>query len=161
MEMVNNLNFHECHDDYSIPVECLTSYYGTGLWTGVFFAIAGGVGLMTSQRPSNCTVTAFMVFNIIASLFTLPLIVFSGIEMGEFYGTCKFLSGIQLLTGLAQGIVAITTAAFCCRVSCCISSHRQTNVAFTRTVQSPPAPPAYQVKQENNQGEQGPWQRFN
>ena len=121
---------------------------------------------MASQRPSYCTVTAFMVLSIIAALFVVPLMVFSGISVASpddrySYRNAKFICGIQLLTGLAQGIVAITTAAFCCRVSCCISSHRQTNVAFTRTVQSPPAPPAYQVKQENNQGEQGPWQRFN
>ena len=137
MEMVNNLN-HECHDDYSIPVECLTSYYGTGLWTGVFFAIAGGVGLMTSQRPSNCTVTAFMVLSVIASLFAITLVVSSSVGMVAFFdATCKFVLGIQFLTALAQFIASITTAAFCCRVTCCISRHRQgqTNVAFTRTVQ--------------------------
>ena len=143
---------------------------GTGLWTGVFFAIAGVVGLMASRRPSYSMVTAFMVLSIIASIFAVPLIVLSGIAMGEnnsYYmrmhstvATCKFMSAIQMLIGLAQGIVTITTAAFCCRVTC-VSPHRHTNVAFTRTVQSPPAPPAYQVKQENNQGEQGPWQRFN
>ena len=55
---------------------------GTGLWTGVFFAIAGVVGLMASRRPSYSMVTAFMVLSIIASLFTIPLIVFSGIGIG-------------------------------------------------------------------------------
>ena len=92
---------------------------------------------MASQRPSHSTVTAFMALSIIASLFALPLIVFSGIGMGGYrrsYVTCKFVSGIQLLTGLAQGIVAITTAAFCCRVTC-VSPHRHTNVAFTRAGQ--------------------------
>ena len=92
---------------------------------------------MASQRPSYSMVTAFMALSIIASLFALPLIVFSGIGMGghrRSYVTCKFVSGIQLLTGLAQGIVAITTAAFCCRVTC-VSPHRHTNVAFTRAGQ--------------------------
>ena len=123
-----------------------------------------------------------MVLSIIASLFALPLIVFSGIGMGGYrrsYATCKFVSGIQLLTGLAQGIVAITTAAFCCRVTC-VSPHRHTNVTFTRTGQeftdipiSPlpmsagatqppsgvgavgqsPAPPAYQERQESRDDE--------
>ena len=102
----------------------------------MFFAIAGAVGLMASQRPSYSMVTAFMVLSIIASLFTLPLIVISGIEMGEYRGhvTWSFWSGIQLLTGLAEAIVAITTAAYCCRVTC-VSPHRHTNVAFTRAGQ--------------------------
>ena len=112
------------------------AYIGTGLWTGVFFAIAGAVGLMASQRPSYSMVTAFMVLSIIASLFTLPLIVISGIGMGRYMGqvTWRFWSGIQLLTGLAEAIVAITTAAYCCRVTC-VSPHRHTNVTFTRTGQ--------------------------
>ena len=168
------------------------AYIGTGLWTGVFFAIAGAVGLMASQRPSYSMVTAFMVLSIIASLFTLPLIVISGIGMGRYMGqvTWRFWSGIQLLTGLAEAIVAITTAAYCCRVTC-VSPHRHTNVTFTRTGQeftdipiSPlpmstgatqppnfapvgqsPAPPAYQERQESRDDEdplglQDPWQRF-
>ena len=156
---------------------------------------------MASQRPSYSIVTAFMALSIIVSIFALPLIIFSGIGMGggyRDYVTCKFVSGIQLLTGLAQGVVAITTAAFCCRVTC-ISPHSHTNVAFTRTGQeftgmpisplplstggatqptnlasvagavghSPPAPPAYQEKQETRPranedplGLQDPWQRF-
>ena len=140
---------------------------------------------MASQRPSYSMVTAFMALSIIASILALPLIIFSGIGMGggyRDYVTCKFVSGIQLLTGLAQGIVAITTAAFCCRVTC-VSPHRHTNVTFTRTGQeftdipiSPlpmsagatqppnfapgvgavgqsPAPPAYQERQESRDDE--------
>ena len=51
---------------------------GTGLWTGFFFAIAGGLGLAASQRPSYSMVTAFMVMSIISALFAIPLIVISG-----------------------------------------------------------------------------------
>ena len=113
------------------------AYIGTGIWTGFVFAIAGGVGLMASQRPSYSMVTAFMVLSIIASIFALILIVLSGIGMGYRYryrSSSRFLFGMELLIGLAEGIVAITTAAFCCRVTC-ISPHRQNNVAFTRTGQ--------------------------
>ena len=114
------------------------AYIGTGIWTGFVFAIAGGVGLMASQRPSYSMVTAFMVLSIIASIFALILIVVSGIGMGRYSyrsrSSSRFLFGMELLIGLAEGIVAITTAAFCCRVTC-ISPHRQNNVAFTRTGQ--------------------------
>ena len=163
------------------------AYIGTGIWTGFVFAIAGGVGLMASQRPSYSMVTAFMVLSIIASIFALILIVLSGIGMGvhrySYRSSSRFLYGMELLIGLAEGIVAITTAAFCCRVTC-ISPHRQTNVAFTRTGQeftdipisplpmpsgalhpptiapvgavgqSPsPAPPAYKERQESQDDE--------
>ena len=109
---------------------------GTGIWTGVFFAISGGIGLAASQRPSYCMVTAFMVMSIISALFAIPLIVFAGIGTGSFsrhYTGLRFVCGLQMLTGLAQGIVGIITAAFSCRVTC-ISSHHHSNVAFTRAV---------------------------
>jgi len=96
---------------------------GTGIWTGVLFGIAGGLGLNASQRPSHCSVIAFMVLSIIASLFAIPLIVISGIGIGigsdRQYDLMRILCSIQLLTGLLQGVVAITTAAFSCRVVCC------------------------------------------
>ena len=106
------------------------------IWTGFVFAIAGGVGLMASQRPSYSMVTAFMVLSIIASIFALILIVVSGIGMGFRYSyrsrsSSRFLFGMELLIGLAEGIVAITTAAFCCRVTC-ISPHRQNTESRSR-----------------------------
>merc|ERR1712012_35576 len=59
----------------------------------------------------------------IASLFAIPLIVISGIGIGigsdRQYDLMRILCSIQLLTGLLQGVVAITTAAFSCRVVCC------------------------------------------
>merc|ERR1712156_1322058 len=80
---------------------------GTGIWTGFFFAIAGGVGLAASNRPSNCTITAFMVLSIISALFSLPLIVLSGFGFalnnnGYRYsysldGNIRIFYGLQLL----------------------------------------------------------------
>ena len=111
------------------------AYIGTGIWTGFVFAIAGGVGLMASQRPSYSMITAFMVLSIIASIFALILIVVSGIGMGRYSyrsrSSSRFLFGMELLIGLAEGIIAIITAIFCCRVNCSKSPHRHTNVAFT------------------------------
>ena len=43
----------------------------------------------------------------------------------------RLLNGTQMLIGLAEGIIAIITAIFCCRVNCSKSPHRHTNVAFT------------------------------
>merc|ERR1712012_651774 len=75
----------------------------------------------------------------IASLFAIPLIVISGIGIGigsdRQYDLMRILCSIQLLTGLLQGVVAITTAAFSCRVVCC--GRQRSNmgtVIYTNTV---------------------------
>jgi len=100
----------------------IVSGVGTGLWAGFFFGISGGVGLLVVQRPSRSTIIAFMILSIISTLFVLPLLVFAGIGFGErrrsnyFSITCY---GIQMLVGLLQGVIAITTSAFSCRAVCC------------------------------------------
>jgi hypothetical protein len=118
---------------------------GAGIWTGLFFGIAGGVGLIASQRPSHCSVIAFMVMSIISSLFAIPLIVISGIGMGT-SGYRRYRSSdhplmvplfcVQLLTALFQGIVAVTTAAFSCRVVCCGKRSSNGTVVFSNVVPS-------------------------
>jgi len=121
------------HDSYYFS----TAYVGTGLWTGFFFGISGGVGLVAVQRPSNCTLVAYMVLSIVSALFALPLIIFAGIGFGDSRRgrSRNFLSmifyGIQLLIGLLQGVVAITTAAFSCRAVCCGRKSHPGAVIFT------------------------------
>jgi len=116
---------------------------GAGIWTGLFFGIAGGVGLIASQRPSHCSVIAFMVMSIISSLFAIPLIVISGIGMGtsgyrrsSHENVMVLLFCVQLLTALFQGIVAVTTAAFSCRVVCCGKRSSNGTVVFSNVVPS-------------------------
>ena len=46
------------------------------------------------------------------------------------------LFGIQLLTALIQGIVAVTTAAFSCRVVCCGKRSSNGTVVFSNVVPS-------------------------
>ena len=78
-----------------------------------------------------------MVLSIVSALFALPLIVFAGIGFGDSRRgrSRNFLSmifyGIQLLIGLLQGVVAITTAAFSCRVVCSRGKQNPGMVIFT------------------------------
>merc|ERR1712049_9 len=74
---------------------------GAGIWTGVFFGFAGGVGL---DWASNSNYGNFMMV---------------------------ILFGIQLLTALIQGVVAVTTAAFSCRVVCCGKRSSNGTVVFS------------------------------
>lgn len=112
---------------------------GTGIWAGFFFGISGGLGLVTAHRPSSATIIAFMVMSIISTLFVLPLLVFAGIGFGQgggrrsrSNGFSVVCYGIQLLVGLLQGVVAITTSAFSCRAVCCGKKHYPGAVIFTQ-----------------------------
>jgi len=119
---------------------------GFGIWTGVVFAIAGGVGLLGANRPSNCTVVAMLVLSIISSLMTIPLLIFSGIGLGDSNRRIRWrddddddlpslkastaLYSIQLFIGLAQAVAAITTSAFSCRTVCCRKRSNAGTVIF-------------------------------
>jgi len=93
---------------------------GSGFWTGIFFGISGGMGFLVSQRPSHCSIIAFMVMNIVSSLFCLPLIVLAGIGFSYRESTVHIICfGIQMLIALGQAATAIVASGFSCRVVCC------------------------------------------
>lgn len=115
---------------------------GTGIWCGIFFALAGGIGLIVHSRPSSCSVIAYMVLCIIATLFSLIFVIFAGIGFGQcrsyYYNNrdnncpaSRVLHGIQLLIGLTEGVAAIVTSSFCCRVVCCGRQHYPGSVIFS------------------------------
>jgi len=109
-----------CGDRYSWRCYNPIGEIGTGFWTGIFFAISGGIGFLVSQRPSHCIIIAFMVLNIVSSLFCLPLIVLAGIGLGQKESTIHTICyGIQMLIALSQAATAIVASGFSCRVVCC------------------------------------------
>ena len=68
------------------------------------------------------SIIAFMVMSIISAIFALPLLVFAGIGFGggrRSNGFSIVCYGVQIIVGLLQGVVAITTSAFACRATCC------------------------------------------
>ena len=93
-------------------ISCL----GAGFWAGFFFAISGSFGLATSKRPSPGMILASMILSIVAFIFALPLIAISAIGMaGHFqydYQGVRIIYGLQMLAGVAECIVAITTAVY-------------------------------------------------
>ena len=73
--------------------------------------------------------------SIIASLFTIPLIVSSGIGSGRHsyrddIDADKIIHGFLVLIGLTQMVVAIMTSAFSCRVVCGRSNNKHATVIF-------------------------------
>ena len=76
-----------------------------------------------------------MVLCIISSIFTLPLIVISGIGFGtsvnrsyQGYAVCFAL---QMLIGLLQAVVAIVASGFSCRVVCSGKSQNTGRVIYS------------------------------
>jgi|ERR1711971_221665 len=52
------------------------AFFGAGIWTGICFGICGGTGITAALRPSNCSIIAYMVLNIISSIFGALLVAF-------------------------------------------------------------------------------------
>jgi hypothetical protein len=66
---------------------------------------------------------------------TRPLLVFAGIGFGggrRSNGFSIVCYGIQIIVGLLQGVVAITTSAFACRATCCVRKQNPGAVVFSQ-----------------------------
>merc|ERR1719221_1059314 len=123
---------------------------GMGIWSGLFFGIAGGVGLMTVQTPSRRTIAAFLTMNIFACIFAVALITTSwvGLEQSRrhHYSFGKFCFCILIFTGLLEGILSVVSFAYCCRglPCCCAKPSYETrmtsgDVAIPMTVMTAPS----------------------
>jgi len=125
---------------------------GMGIWSGLFFGIAGGVGIMTVQTPSRRTIAAFLTMNIFACIFAVALITTSWVGLEEctrqynysFWKTLWF--SILILTGLVEGVLSVVSFAYCCRVlpCCCAKPSYETrmtsgDVAIPMTVMTAPS----------------------
>ena len=66
-----------CYDRWGIALT------GMGIWSGFFFGIAGGVGLIAAHRPSRRSLKAFMVMSIIGTIFAVILIVISWVGIHQ------------------------------------------------------------------------------
>jgi hypothetical protein len=103
---------------------------GWGIWTGIIFAASGMVGFIGAFKPSKCIMIAFLVLNIISSIFTLCVIV--PVSIGIFHVTfftrrnnsedySKFLAlyCLMLILGLVQAVSAIVASGYSCAAVCC------------------------------------------
>ncbi|XP_014662088.1 PREDICTED: proto-oncogene tyrosine-protein kinase receptor Ret-like [Priapulus caudatus] len=61
---------------------------GTGVWCGLFFVVAGLIGVITARNETKCRVISFMVLSIIAACFAAILIIISGINIGVIGRRC-------------------------------------------------------------------------
>ena len=117
-------------------------FFGTGLWTSVFFFISGGLSICSGKKPNSCLVISTMVMSIFSSISAGVLIIFSslGINFDYFdsyyyYNNDQSIHGImlglglhilQLLAGTTELFLSITSSSLACKATC--SSQTEKNV---------------------------------
>jgi len=116
-------------------------YVGTGIWCGVFYGVAGLFGIIASLRTSFSTIVTFMVMTIIASVFTIPLLITSSIftavsrpytYYGHYYDGLKHaMFAIQIVISLIQAGAAIASSVMTCKAVCsCCRPMREDGVVY-------------------------------
>ncbi|XP_067930028.1 membrane-spanning 4-domains subfamily A member 8-like [Watersipora subatra] len=148
-----------------IPVELSTnnswiSVTGYGIWSGVYFAIVGGIGLGAVKHNTEGWITATLVLNIISSaLFFLPLVSMASIGVGinassrcqsysYYYISCSAtkaalsLNVFLVLIALVEFVITIWSAVLCCGAVCsyCLPTRSNHDVQY--------AAPAFQTQQQ-------------
>ena len=105
-------------------------FFGTGIWTAIFFAVSGILNLSAGCRPNICTVVAGLVMSIIAAISAGILIVFAGLGLGvdrcsyswrQQNSNCPLLvlNSLQIIAGIVQISVGIISSVLSCKATCC------------------------------------------
>jgi len=116
-------------------------YVGTGIWCGVFFGLSGLFGVIASLKPSFSTIVTFMVMTIIASVFSLPLLIISSLSTAftrpysysyRYYDGLKHsMFAIQIVISLLQAGAAIASSVMTCKAVCsCCRPMREDGVVY-------------------------------
>ena len=109
---------------------------GAGLWCGIIFFLAGIFNIITAKYRSNTLIIANIVIGIVAALFAVALVTvgsigllearydYVGSEDEKSYG----FNILQLITGLVEIILGITSSSLSCKATCCRESENTTSV---------------------------------
>ncbi|XP_013420375.1 uncharacterized protein LOC106180793 [Lingula anatina] len=127
---------------------------GMGITAGIFYTIAGSLGIAVGREKKTAMIVSHMIFSIFSSLISLPLLVIHSIgaalEEDEHctnsyfwiwtvkkeceqpqLGGHNFIHAVLIIISLVESVVAIISAALCCRTTCCGSSPVGGQVFYT------------------------------
>merc|ERR1712212_475667 len=102
--------------------------FGTGIWSSVFFIISGSLSICSGKNTNSCLIISTMVMSIISAISAGILIIFSAIGLAHDGYSCHYYDcdvhpeifhGIQLLAGIIELVLAITSASLSCKATCC------------------------------------------
>merc|ERR1711981_61356 len=97
----------------------------TGIWSSVFFFISGGLSIGSGRNTNSCLVIGTMVMSIFSAISAGILIIFSGLGLGldcYYRSDCtqvEILHGLELVAGIVEMVIAITSSALSCKGTCC------------------------------------------
>ncbi|XP_072029962.1 uncharacterized protein [Amphiura filiformis] len=152
---------------FGIIALALGSWYSLGwsIWGSICFYIVAGILGVVSKNQNRCVIIAYMVMSILSAVGAGSQMIYDAAAagnsrfLGSFYcGTYTWtwpytsdgcsrqksiiaMHSLSALTGLAEMIIAIIGAGYCC--SGCCGTHTPTQTTVVTYGQ--PAPPAAQV----------------
>jgi len=112
--------------------------FGTGIWSSVFFFISGGLSVCSGKNPNSCLVISTMVMSIFSAISAGILIIFSSFgiafDVDDYYhkssasqGVVCFLHILQLLSGVTELFMSITSSSLACKATCCRDEEERSN----------------------------------
>ena len=105
--------------------------FGTGIWSSVFFIISGSLSICSGKNTKSCLIISTMVMSILSAVSAGILVIFSalGLDPDNYDSySCQFYDcyvdtgifhGIQLLVGIIEMVLAISSASISCKATCC------------------------------------------
>ncbi|XP_067929398.1 membrane-spanning 4-domains subfamily A member 4A-like isoform X2 [Watersipora subatra] len=141
-----------------LPVEAESNYSsklsftGYGIWCGVYFVLAGGIGLGAVKHNTKPWINATMILNIFSSAIFFPVLIsMASIVVGgnTFSSYCKRYSSacpseetstalncVLLLFSVAELMIAIWIAVLCCEAicNCCLPVRPNHQVQYAAPV---------------------------
>lgn len=95
-------------------------FVGTGIWTSVFFFVAGGLSIGSSYSVNGCLVIGTLVMSIFSSIVGGILLIMSSISMSfERVKESEVCLGLQIVVGLLQLVLPVVSSALACHATCC------------------------------------------
>ena len=108
---------------------------GTGIWSSVFFIISGSLSICSGKNTNFCLIISTMVMSIFSAVSAGILVIFSAIGLDydgygcgynayyNYYYDCQvdpeIFHGIQLIAGIIEMVLAISSASISCKATCC------------------------------------------
>ena len=112
---------------------------GGGIWCGVIIGLSGVTGIIASFNPSSLKLLIFMVFDLIAALFCLPLIAFSSIGLTNpsryELRTEEILCATTLALVVLEAILTMCSLILTCLNLCdCCRPHEEPKIIYYSNV---------------------------
>jgi len=117
-----------------------------GILSSVFFFISGGLSIGSCRSGNSCLVAGTLVMSIFSAICA-GILILSGIDLGV--GECSYfyssyycndvttvLYWLQVLTGITEMILAITSSSLSCKAICC-REKQDTSVPSNRVIYKP------------------------